>query len=238
MGLLSLRPDVRPSVAVLQAVFMAEMILVGQLAGLVSGGWWPRAVIASAMITLVSLVISSFEVLRLAGVLMLVIPCGSVMGAMFILRWCGVTAGGQVPTSRWLLPGRHWTLADLMLLTLLVASVMAVLRNSSFNDVRHLRGILWINGMFSAFAVTVSLVTLWACLGEHPWRRIPVVFALAVSAALLVFMAEISAWVTIVKFAVLCSGLVVASLLIVRRTGVRLMPTYPELRIEGNPQPS
>lgn len=158
----------------LKAVFMAEMILIGQLAGLLPSRWWKRLTTACLLVTAVSLVIASFEPLRLAGVLPLAVPCGAVMAAMMLLRKFGVTASRQMQISSGVSKRRQWTLADLMLMTVFVASVMAVFRNGSFDDVRHLRSILWLCGVFSAFGIPMSLVTLWACFGRDPWRRVPV----------------------------------------------------------------
>jgi hypothetical protein len=144
---------------------------------------------------------------------------------LLVVRWLGVRLTRQDDpgqSARQEPEGLRFSIRGLMIFTAVVALICAVARALEGSRSPGLVILVW-----ALCFVAVGLVSLWAVLGDaHPLLRIPVVFVLSpVLGAFFAFAAGAhpAGWIYILLIMLLYPAALLASLLVIRSCGDRLV---------------
>jgi hypothetical protein len=200
-------------------------------------GFWAAFSAASGWLRLGGLVAGAvyLEVLTAAGsndddfLFMASIAAGVIATVLLTtrLRWAElrrVEAAGPRPDAE----GLRFSIRGLMLFTLGVALLMGGARGTR-QAFGHLGPGLFVTAVWSLSLVVLALAACWATLGPgRPWARVAAVSLGAVaSGALFAYgIGEDRSWESLGYFVIITAGqsaLVLASLLVVRSAGLRLL---------------
>ena len=182
-----------------------------RLAGLVAGAVYLEALVPAGL---------RREVMGISTITIVV-----TTATLLVVRWLGVSCRRQDDARQSARPGPdglRFSIRGLMIFTAVVALICALAR-----ALEGYRNPFLFIPVWALCFVAVGLVSLWAVLGHaYPLRRGPVVFVLSpVLGAFFAFAAGVhqAGWIYILLIMLLYPATLLASLLVVRSCGYRLV---------------